>query len=66
MVHTDKEKVVITIESEDPTKTLKELRLAITTVTTVLIGSDEWNFHADLPEAVSALIRLQGELVKED
>jgi hypothetical protein len=64
MVNTDKEKVVITLSSDDPSKTLKELRSAITT-TTVLIGSDEWNFHADLPEAVSALIRLQGELVNE-
>ena len=66
MVSTYKEKVVITIQSENPSKTLKELRSAITTVTTVLIVSDEWNFHADLPEAVSALIKLQGELIKDD
>lgn len=66
MVTTDKKRVVITMKSDDPKKTLKELRNAITTVTTVLVGPDEWNYHAALPEAVSSLIRLQAELVRSE
>ena len=62
MVRTDKKRLIISLNSKKPKKTLKELRKAIVVVTTVLVESDEWNYHASLPDAVSSLIKLQGEL----
>jgi len=65
MVRTDKKRLIISLNSKKPHKTLKELRKAIVVVTTVLVESDEWNYHSNLPEAVSSLIRLQSELIKK-
>lgn len=65
MVKTNKNRLIISLNSKKPHKALKELRNAIVTVTTVLVESDEWNYHPHLPEAVSTLIRLQSELIKK-
>lgn len=66
MVTVDEKQVIITMQSDDSKKTLRELRKAIVTVTTVLVESDEWNYHPDLPESVSTMIRLLDNLVQDD
>lgn len=66
MVRIEQDKLVIHLQTENPSKELAELRKAVTSVTTTLVVGDEWNFNPDLPEATASLIRLLGELVKTD
>lgn len=65
MVHIENDKLTITIEVENPTNTLNQLRSALTIVTAFLVTSDEFYNNVDLPQAISSLITLQGELVND-
>lgn len=62
MVKVEKNKLIISLQDDDPKLLLKKIRDAISETTSVLIESDEFNYHADLPEAIASLIRLQKEL----
>jgi hypothetical protein len=66
MVIIEKNKLVISLQDDDPIQLLKKIRDAISETTSVLVESDEFNYHADLPEAISTLIRLQKELFTEN
>ena len=65
MVQLKDNTLTITAECKNPLETLNQLRSAITVVTTVLIESDEFYYHQELPEAISNLIKLQEVLVTE-
>jgi hypothetical protein len=66
MIRAESDRVVITLKAEDPKKLITEIRLAITTVASVLVESDEFNYNGLLPEAIATLIRMQGELISEE
>ena len=66
MVYIDKGALVLRLQSEDPENLLTEIRNALTAVTSVLVESDEFNYYPAIPDALGTLIRLNGELVKED
>lgn len=66
MIRAETDRVVITLPTEDPKKFITEIRLAITTVASVLVESDEFNYNGLLPEAIGTLIRMQGELMSEE
>ena len=66
MVRIEHDRLVIHLQTENPSKELVELRKAITSVTTTLVVGEEWNFNPVLPEATASLIRLLGELVKNE
>lgn len=65
MVTIENNTITIIMECDDAAKTLHQLRSAITVVTTVLVTSDEFYNNTDLPEAISSLIQLQGQLFIE-
>lgn len=65
MVKVEKNKLIISLHDDDPKQLLKKIREAISETTSVLVESDEFNYHVDLPEAISTLIRLQQELFVE-
>lgn len=62
MVHLNENTLTITAECKNPLETLNQLRNALTVVTSVLVTSDEFYNNVDLPEAISSLIKLQGQL----
>lgn len=62
MVTIHENKLVIELTSARPKKKLKELRKAIIKITTISVVSDDINYHAELPDAISELIQLLGEL----
>ena len=66
MVRVEHDRLVIHLHTENPEKELIELRKAITAVTTTLVVGEEWSFDPNLPEATASLIRLLGELVKNE
>jgi len=53
------------MECENAPESLNQLRSALTVVTSFLVTSDEFYNNVDLPEAISSLITLQGELVND-
>ena len=53
MIRAESDCVVITLKAEDPKKLITEIRLAITTVASVLVESDEFNYNGLLPEAIA-------------
>jgi len=63
MVTIDNKHLLISIESEDPNKLLIDIRSALTTVTSILVESDEFNYYPAVPDALAALIRMNGELI---
>lgn len=66
MVRKEHDRLVIHLHTDNPDKELEQLRKAITSVTTTLVVGDEWNFNPDLPDATAALIRLLGELIRDE
>ena len=66
MVRKEHDRLVIHLHTDNPDKELEQLRRAITSVTTTLVVGEEWNFNPDLPDATVSLIRLLGELVRDE
>lgn len=62
MVQVENDKLTITIQVENPTQVLNQLRSALTVVTAFLVTSDEFYNNVDFPQAISSLITLHGEL----
>lgn len=65
MVHLKKHRLIITIHTEDPQIYLDKLREALTDVTAILVESDEFYYHGELPDALATLIRFNGDLVTD-
>lgn len=62
MVKIEKNMLVISLPSDNPKQLLNEMREGIAEVSSVLVKSDEFNYHENLPEAIAALMQLQKEL----
>lgn len=53
MIRAESDRVVITLTTENPKKLITEIRQAVTVVASVLVESDEFNYHCLLPEAIA-------------
>ena len=53
MMRAESDRVVITLNAEQTSRLITELRLALTVVASVLVESDVFNYHCLLPEAIA-------------
>ena len=65
MVRLKESTLIITAECKNPLESLNQLRNAITVVTTVLIESDEFYYHQQLPEAISSQYAMYDKFLEE-
>lgn len=65
MILLKNDKLSIIIEGEDSKILVNRLRKSLFVDTMILVESDKFYNNADLPEAISTLIKLQSEIVND-